>query len=127
MTLMSSNCTSACCLSQFFQRRPGERQMLGSARESVNTLPLHSPAGVFELCSAGTSVVLVLLVAASWAPVSSSLSPADSSSEDSLKKKKGEKTQLRVGQQVEEGGNPESKDHALIPTVVGVNTVTTSL
>lgn len=128
MTLMSSNCTSACCLSQFFQRRPGERRMLGSARESVNTLLLHSPAGVFELCSAGTSVVLVLLVAASWAPVSSSLSPADSSSEDSLKKKKGEKTpQLRVGQQVEEGGNPESKDHALIPTVVGVNTVTTSL
>lgn len=65
--------------------------MLGSARESVNTLLLHSPAGVFELCSAGTSVVLVLLVAASWAPVSSSLSPVDSSSEDSLKKKKGEK------------------------------------
>lgn len=88
MTLTSSNCTSACCLLQFFQRRPGERRMLGSVRESVNTLPLHSPAGVFELCSAGTSVVLVLLVA-SWAPVSSSLSPADSSSEDSLKKKKG--------------------------------------
>lgn len=97
MTLMSSNCTSACCLSQFFQHRPGERRMLGSARESVNTLPLHSPAGVFELCSAGTSVVLVLLVAASWAPVSSSLSPADSSSEDSLKKKKGEKNPVTCG------------------------------
>lgn len=82
---------------------------------------------MFELCPAGTSVVLVLPVA-SWAPVSSSLSPADSSSEDSLKKKKGEKKPtVGVGQQVEEGGNPESKDHALIPTVGGVNTVTTSL
>lgn len=102
--------------------------MLGSTQDSVNTLPLHSPACVFELCSAGTSVVLVLLVAASWAPVSSSLSPADSSSEDSLKRKKGEKTpQLRMGQQVEEGGNPESKDHALIPAVGGINTITIPL
>lgn len=50
-----------------------------------------SPVCVFKARSAETSVVLVLLVTSFEAPTSSSLSPVDSSSDDSLKKMKEEK------------------------------------
>ena len=49
----------------------------------LHTFP--SPVCVFVACSAGTSVVWVLLVTSLPAATSSSLSPVDSSSEDSLK------------------------------------------
>lgn len=46
-----------------------------------------SPVCVFELFSAGTSVVSAPQASSFCAPVSSSLSPVDSSSEDSLQRK----------------------------------------
>ena len=57
-----------------------------------------SPVCVFGVCSAGTSVVLVLLVTSLCAPISSSLSPADSSSEDSLQKRKGKNLSPDTGE-----------------------------
>lgn len=67
--------------------------------ERLNTLKLlaflqPSPVFVFEVCSAETPVVLVLLVTSLEAPTSSSLSPVDSSSDDSLKKWKGKKNMV---------------------------------
>ena len=93
--LASEYSTDVCLRFDYYSWNPAmsssTMQRLGEGpRQSKHVVisPQASPCCVFELCSAGTSVVLVLLVNASWAQLSSSFSPVDSSSEDSLKNRK---------------------------------------
>lgn len=74
------------------------REGQGKSKHTHNLMSFLQPSPVcaFEVSSAGTSVVLVLQVTSLCWPISSSFSPAESSSEDSLREDTGKNTSLNT-------------------------------